>query len=432
MVRLTDKEKRMLEGDLGEFRGKAMEFIVRYADVLGAEELVEVSRATLFIGAQRYLDCYDPATDYGKIFSEFYLCSEKALDFARFAEGCKTQTCAGACDFAEYRRSHVSKELIDRNWSYLQATKECGVKIVESCTPYYVGWIPIMGEHFVSTESSNVVISNSVFGAMGNSDGVEAAVCAAITGRTPKWGMHVRSGRRATCLVNVECRLETAFDWDLLGFTIGRLMPKHVVPVVAGDFPKPDIDRLKQFASSIAVTSSTELCHIVGVTPEAHTLEMATDGRKPPCEITVSREDCVESFEMICDKGSGPVDYVSIGCPHLSLDELKGVAESLRGKRIRPGGELLVWTDYATKSMSDLNGYTRTIEDSGACVLTGSCPVVMREDCHRHATGMAINGAKQAFNIKNQTGVPVYFGDIRECLNAALLGKWEKRTWKKS
>ena len=33
-----------------------------------------------------------------------------------------------------------------------------------------------MGEHFVSTESSNVVLSNSLFGGYGTSDGVEAAV----------------------------------------------------------------------------------------------------------------------------------------------------------------------------------------------------------------------------------------------------------------
>ena len=175
MLKLTAYEQDMLDGKMGETKQSAMNFIVRYANVLGAEELCEVNRATLFIGAQHYLDCYDNNEDYQKIFSEFYLCSDKTLDLCKVADCCKAQTCAAACDFRDCEKTHLSKEYQDKNLAYLNTTKDMGVKIVESCTPYYVGWIPMMGEHVVSTESSNIVISNSIFGAMGNSDGVENA-----------------------------------------------------------------------------------------------------------------------------------------------------------------------------------------------------------------------------------------------------------------
>ena len=69
MLKLTDHEKEMLDGKMGKFKQKAMEFNVRYAKVLGAEEFCEVSRATLFIGAQHYLDCYKHGEEYKKIFS---------------------------------------------------------------------------------------------------------------------------------------------------------------------------------------------------------------------------------------------------------------------------------------------------------------------------------------------------------------------------
>lgn len=58
----------------------------------------------------------------------------------------------------------------------------------------------------------------------------------------------------------------------------------------------------------------------------------------------------VTSRTTICDAGSGPVDYVSIGCPHLALDELKTIADYLRGKKVHSGVELLIWTSYATKA----------------------------------------------------------------------------------
>ena len=38
----------------------------------------------------------------------------------------------------------------------------------------------------------------------------------------------------------------------------------------------------------------------------------------------------------------------------------------------------------------------------------------------------AFNGAKQAYSIKNQTDVPVYYGDIYRCMDAAVSGRWER------
>ena len=147
MPRLADYEQRMLDGEMGGFKQAAMKFIVRYGEVLGAEELCEVSRATLFIGAQRYLDCYPGGTDYEKIFSQFYLCSEETLPMGKVADCCKAQTCGAACDYFEYEKTHLTAKFHEKNRRFLQKTKEMGVKIVDSCTPYYVGWVPLMGEH---------------------------------------------------------------------------------------------------------------------------------------------------------------------------------------------------------------------------------------------------------------------------------------------
>ena len=136
-------------------------------------------------------------------------------------------------------------------------------------------------------------------------------------------------------------------------------------------------------------------------------------------EITVVQR-CKEYYENVYKN-----ELQKLEQPHLALDELKDISEYLLGKHIKQGTELLVWTDYATKEMANVNGYTQIIEDSGAFLLTGSCPIVMREESHKHATAMAMFGAKQAFGIQHQTHVPVYYGDIRECIDAAVKGRWE-------
>jgi len=426
MVKLTEYEAKMLAGEMGEFKQKALDFIVKYADVLGAEELCEVTRATLFIGAQHYLDCFE-TQDYEEIFARFYLNSEGRIPMDHFSDRCVCQTCAASCDLEDYRTTHLSRDFHEKDRSFLEMTRMNGVNIVNSCTPYYVGWLPLMGEHFVTTESSNTVMSNSFFGAYGNSDGVEAAVCSAISGRTPLWGNHIRENRFGTVVFQIQCPSDTVFDWDIIGYTVGRLLPFGEKPVLSGGFQRPDINKLRQCFSALATTSAAEICHLVGITPEAHTLAMALGGQEPQATITVTPEMYDESVAMICEPGSGDVDYISIGCPHLALDELRDVAGYLEGKTVRAGVELLVWTDYATKAMATVNGFTQAIEGAGGHLLTGSCPVVMREESHRHARAMVMNGAKQAHAIKAQTQAKVYFGDIYQCLDAAVSGRWEER-----
>ena len=44
-MRLTDTEKKMLQGKMGRLKQKAIESIIQYAEALGAEELCEVTQA---------------------------------------------------------------------------------------------------------------------------------------------------------------------------------------------------------------------------------------------------------------------------------------------------------------------------------------------------------------------------------------------------
>lgn len=430
-MQLSLEERAMLEGKQGLLKKKAMEFIVKYADVLGATELCKVSWATLFIGSQRYLDSYPSSQNYNEIFSQFYLNSDLPILLEAFSSEVKCQTCVAACDFSDHACSCSNPEFFKRNWEWLTATRNAGVNIIDTCTPYFVGWLPTYGEHFVSGESSVVLMGNSLFGARGNADGVEAAVCAAITGHIPKWGMHLSQNRFGTCIYIVDWQPETLMDWDLLGYTMGRMLPNNAVPVLVGTFRNPDITRLRQFFSALGTTSAAEMCHIVGLTPEAHTLDMALGGNKDVPRCRIDRENCSESYNLVSDQGSGSVDFVSIGCPHLNIYELRLVAEQLRDKQLKPGVEFQIWTTYAVKEMARVNGYLEVIQNSGAHLYCGSCPVVVGEKSFKGANSMAINGIKQAHSIRHQVTIPVYYGSLTQCVDAALTGYWQGEGWEK-
>lgn len=423
-VYLTDYEKSMLSGEMGEFKQTAIRNIVKYAQALGADRLCEVTKATLFLGNQGYLDIMN-TNDYDEIFSEMYLCSDKKMPIGCFSETCACQTCVTGHDDYRFKELHMSAEGFQKNKEFLQAVIDKGVSIAGSCTPYLTGWIPIFGEHFVTTESSNVLMSNALFGARGNADGIEAATWSAICGRTPLWGLHIAENRYATHVYEISCPCRDNIDWDVIGFMIGERLPPMAIPVVIGNDHKPDVAKLKQFCAALATTSCAEMFHIVGSTPEAVTLDAALGGKKPLDIISITTDDYHATLSRLCSPGTGDIQFVSLGCPHYTLDEVRQIAWYIRGKRVHPDVLMLVNVDVAIKAMCDLSGYTAAIEEAGAYVVTSGCALAYGRECFSHASAMAVDSSKQVQYLGSETNMPIYYGNKFKCIDAAVSGRWE-------
>ena len=77
-MKLTNKDKKMLDGDEGPAKQKAMELIVRYGEVIGAEALCSVTWADLFCGSHAYLDVLG-AGDFDEVFSRMSLCATEPV-----------------------------------------------------------------------------------------------------------------------------------------------------------------------------------------------------------------------------------------------------------------------------------------------------------------------------------------------------------------
>jgi predicted aconitase len=418
-LRLTDDEKRMLDGGEGSLKQKALELIVRYACVLGAEELCVVTKAHLHCGAHHYLKVIQ-SEDIDRVISEMYFCSQIALPMDKMS--CECMADVGATCPIGWQEMGVSKEDFEKDQAFLNRFAAAGVNLFGSCVPYLLGFIPLMGEHYVTSESHVVLIANSVFGACGNSDGIEAGFCAAVTGRTPLWGNHIMSNRKGTHVFNIDCSVETTADWDILGYTLGGKLPPHSVPVLTGKFPRPNIYNLKAAYASMATTSGPEMCHIIGITPEALTMEQALGGQAPREVITITDQDIEETRATFSTEGF--VDYISLGCPHYAVEEIRQVADFLDGKRISANVILHVWTSYAFKVTADRCGYTEKIEQAGGHILTSSCP-----SCHNTLPGRvsspATDSAKMAHDFIQKGYQNNFYGSKYDCLKAAISGKWE-------
>jgi hypothetical protein len=86
-MKLSDKENRILDGHEGSVRQKAMEFIVRYGRIVGAEVLCKVTWADLFCGSHHYLDVV-PSDDFDIVFSKMSLCSSETVNLENMDSQC--------------------------------------------------------------------------------------------------------------------------------------------------------------------------------------------------------------------------------------------------------------------------------------------------------------------------------------------------------
>jgi len=135
----------------------------------------------------------------------------------------------------------------------------------------------------------------------------------------------------------------------------------------------------------------------------------------------------------VCEETGGEIDFVSLGCPHYDIDEIKEVANYLEGKKIASRVHFMVWTPYAIKSMADVNRYTDVIEKAGGHIYTSSCPSTMGEVFLKNYNGFVLDSFKQAGSLKSEVEKPVYYGDMYRCMDAAISGRWEREyQWKKS
>jgi predicted aconitase len=432
LVRLSDDEQRMLDGGQGRLKQVAMENVVRYATVLGAGELCEVTKATVFCGAHRYLEVCT-CEDFHEVFSKMNMATDEIVHFDATAAGCHVQSCVSPCDQYRYASLSQTEQFFQKNSRYLAEAGKAGVIIAGTCAPYLTGWLPVKGEHFVTTESGVTVIGNSIWGAMGNADGIEAAFWSAICGRTPRWGNHLPEQRRGTHVVRVRTRLGTTLDWDLLGMAVGSRMPAGGVPVVDGGFSRAGFNDLRQFCTSLAITSNCELCHIVGITPEARSVEDALHLQPARDQLSVTDQELAAAYDTVCDQGEGEISLVSLGCPHYDIDQIKRVAMALDGKKISPQVHFMVWTVYPIKCMADENGYTRIIEEAGGQIYTSTCPTTIGPSLLDSHPAMVFDSLKQAVSVRSCVSARVHVGDALCCIEAAVRGRWtEEMRWKQS
>ena len=160
--------------------------------------------------------------------------------------------------------------------------------------------------------------------------------------------------------------------------------------------------------------------YMPGLTVEALTAKDAFRSDMPKDKVTVTNKELRETQEEL-QTTCGKIDFVKLGCPHYTLNQIAEVATLLENKKLHKDVTFWVCTSATAKILADRIGYTKTIEKAGGQLVVDTC---IDEPCwiaYKQKIGMT-DSPKCAYYRRYKD---VMVGRLKDCVDAAVRGEWK-------
>ncbi|KAF5021562.1 hypothetical protein F66182_6391 [Fusarium sp. NRRL 66182] len=413
-IKLSSLDQELLRGDHGEAARVASRIVLRMAHLLGATQLMDVTQ--VHVDGCVYTG---PAT---------LALAERLRDWGGRVR-VPTTLNSISVDQKRWRALGVDTEFGEAADALGKAYVDMGAQPTYTCAPYQLGSAPRLGEQVAWAESNAVVYANSVLGARTIKYPDFLDISIALTGRAPKGGPHVDANRLASVCIKI-AGLEMLRGIDdsfspLLGYHVGTLSASRI-PVITGlESFGLSTDDLKAFGAAFATASSAPMFHIVGVTPEATTLQDVLASES--ASVQVNPTDLASCWDKLNSAPADqPLDLVSLGNPHFSLSEMRKLANLVHGRKKAASVAMVVTCGRAVYKLAEQADLIDQLQGFGVQILTDTCWCMVTEPVIPPAAKTIMtNSGKYAHYGPGLTGRGMYFGSLAGCVEAACLGRYE-------
>lgn len=403
-MKLERPQQEMLSGRRGPGLEAATSLLLDVGEAAGAKRMLgiqsaHVSGVSYLTGGEGLVKFLSGLAEGGARASAYATLNPAGMDLDRWKEmGLEPA-------FAE------KQELI------ISLYRSLGIQTTCSCTPYEMGNVPRYGAPIAWAESSAIAFANSFFGARTNRESAVTALCSALAGVTPEYGLHLRKERAPNVIVEVSAEPRDSTDFSVIGHHIGEMLqgdPAEFgpIPLLRGLRPRTPHD-LKALGASLA-TFGVPLCHVEGFTPECESCPLRNIRRR----VRVTGTDLARWRRE--HEPSAPPALVAIGCPQASAPEVDRIASLLAGKRLVEGVELWVFTSRAQRAVAEQSGAVTTIEKAGGRVLVDTCPEVVPYP-RSHYPSILVDSMKAHHYIRSPglAGIPASLLPTERCVRVA-------------
>ncbi len=407
---LSDYDRELLAGERGPGAQMAMRIIVRMAEIQGVERLIDIEAAHI-----------DSSLYMGAATLEF---AEKLVDLGAKVSVPSTLNVSGV-DEHGWKHWSVPPDWAENAKRQMRAYQEMGCIPTWTCAPYQTEFKPKFGQQIAWGESNAIVFANSIIGARTERYPDLLDICAAITARVPAAGLHLQENRAGHVLLRLKDVPDRVQRHESFYPVLGNLMGKvsgEKNPVVVGMEVEPDWDQLKALGAAAASSGTVGLFHLVGITPEARTLEDAFQGNEPEQEIDVTMDHLREAWRELSTTGGRKLDLVVLGCPHFSLKEFERLSLLIYGKEKHKDVVFLVNSNRTMRALADEAGHLRSLEAFGGVVTVDTCPLATPMLSPEIDVVMT-NSGKFSYYAPGMLDERVVFGTLEDCVLSAVEGR---------
>ncbi len=379
---LTKEQQALLDGEKGETLAKVMKTLVMYGDAFNAKKMVPITSEyghtviSFGIGVMKPVyELYDMLLSGGAVNTQKISADPRPLD--------KNVPSSLLQDV-------VFKFMYSQQDKYEQQLKQFGIMSDDAytCACYLpeVGNTPKRGDILSWAESSAVVYANSVLGARCNRNSGIIEMMGSIAGFVPEFGLLTDEGRKADWII--EIRTTKKPEAQLLGSAVG-MKALEKVPYVKGldkwigsTLNDDACAYLKDFGAATASNGSVGLYHIENLTPEAVDFgdKLINKGAKTYVIDDAELERVKNSYPCIWKDLDAKPKLCFMGCPHMTLKQLKDWTEKVEASLKEAGNKRVVIPTVFTSAPGVIKEFEKTefacrLKETGI-ILSYICPLM--------------------------------------------------------
>ena len=360
---LTQEQQAILNGEKGETLAKVMETVVRYGELFGAEKLVPVSSKYNHLVTSFGLKMMTPVFELMQ-----KLIDEGVMSEQKFSVDPRPLDKNVPKNFLQNIIFNVA--MYSKQSFYEEQLQKLGLmdKDAFTCACYLdeVGNKPKKGEVLSWAESSAVVYANSVLGARCNRNSGIIDIMGSIVGFVPYFGLVTDEGRRATWVVEIKTTKKP--EAQLLGSAIGMKVMEDV-PYIKGldkwlgsELDDATCAYLKDFGAATASNGAVGLYHIENLTPDARELgeSLIVDGAKTYVIDDAELQRVYDSYPVIWKNADAKPKLCFMGCPHMSLEQLKSWTDRVEKGLAEAGNKKVVIPTVFTAAPAVIKEFEKT------------------------------------------------------------------------
>jgi len=387
---LSNEEEKALRGEYGEAEQIAYRILVAVGRATEAERLIPVSSA--HISGVTY-------STLGEVGVEFL------EEFSKSAK-VKVLTTVNPCgvdleDYYHTAKFGITEEYFRNQCRVVEAYLRMGVSKSFTCIPYE-GYIQVKeGQHVSWAESSAVIYGNSILGIRSNRESGFSALASAVTGKTPLSGLHLDENRVARLNVRVDTSLKSTLDYGLLGYYAGKVAKGVVNFTNVKRLSKPEA---KALSAAIGTSGSIGMFKLNDRVKGLESIEFGQNERNM-------------MMAELSDIDDG--DAVVLGCPQLTLEELKQIYDLIGSRRFK--GKTLLFISRHLYQEGLRKGWVQRIERAGGAFLCDSCGDLSLAVKGLGTDRIVTDTVKGAYYMKHTHGLKVALDSLETIMSRWLV-----------